>query len=341
MKRVTFQLFLIFSLLTIVLGSVGDRSNRFQNCILRCNVSQCNIASPAILPLALRLTRWDCIDNCKYNCMHEITSQSIRKGEQIVQYYGKWPFYRFAGIQEPASVTFSLLNMWAHVRGLSKIRREIPDSHPLKIYFIIWSFASINTWIWSAVFHTRDTPLTEKLDYFSAAFTIVTALYFTAIRIFHLYTPPSHARLTLKNSGRKSAALTFWSLVCCVAYIAHVSYLTFLPRFDYTYNIVFNLVIGMTHNMLWLLYSLPSSLSIIRRFPNRPKTYRPSFVGNAFWLVVLTTAATALELFDFPPWFLVIDAHSLWHLCTAPIAISWYRFLVVDALDESWKDQRL
>jgi hypothetical protein len=57
-------------------------------------------------------------------------------------------------------------------------------------------------------------------------------------------------------------------------------------------------------------------------------------------LTILTMAATALELFDFPPWFGVIDAHSLWHLATAPIAVVWYDFILEDSLDPSWREQK-
>jgi len=37
-------------------------------------------------------------------------------------------------------------------------------------------------WVWSAVFHTRDLPVTEKLDYFSAAGFIVSGLMIQFIR---------------------------------------------------------------------------------------------------------------------------------------------------------------
>ena len=62
-------------------------------------------------------------------------------------------------------------------------------------------------------------------------------------------------------------------------------------------------------------------------------------MNKAFVFVLLTTAATALELFDFPPWMFIIDAHALWHLSTVPITKSWYDFLVEDALDDGWKLQ--
>src|SRR5690606_5846893 len=109
----------------------------------------------------------------------------------------------------------------------------------------------------------------------------------------------------------RGIALDSWSIICCLIYIGHVSYLTILPRFDYTYNMAFNLIVGLMHNILWLSYSFPSSYSLFRRFPGQPRSYRPSYANKAALFVLLTTAATSLELFDFPPLGRVIDAHSL------------------------------
>jgi post-GPI attachment to proteins factor 3 len=188
-----------------------------------------------------------------------------------------------------------------------------------------------------------DTPRTERLDYFSAATTILFALYFTAIRLFHLYLPSIPAKLTQASPSNSSGnrVRTMWNATCALALFLHISYLSLLPRFDYTYNIIFNLAVGLVHNLLWTIYSLPASLSLIQRFPYQSRTYRPSFVTQAGILVIFTTAATGLELFDFPAWGRVIDAHSLWHLATAPLAIYWYRFLVEDAQDPSWRDRKI
>ncbi|CAA7260892.1 unnamed protein product [Cyclocybe aegerita] len=290
--------------------------------------------------MSLKLTRWSCADDCKYICMHEITDRDIGHGKSVQQYYGKWPFWRFAGMQEPASVAFSLLNLWAHARGAAKLRERVPTSHPMRPYYLTWSIVSINAWIWSSVFHTRDLPWTEKLDYFSAALAIMYALYYTTTRLFHLY-PASHtSRLTLSTRPASSAKRKVLAAACTLAYIAHVSYLTLLPRFDYAYNMAFNLVLGLLHNALWTVYSLPAFASYIRRFPSQPNSYRPKFVTKAAVFVALTTAATALELFDFPPWGRIIDAHALWHLSTAPIALMWYDFLIDDSLDGSWRDRK-
>lgn len=321
-------------LVSSALASSGDSSPLFIDCVDLCNTERCQPPQAVVLSWPLQLTQWSCLDDCKYSCMHEITGRDVARGDPIQQYYGKWPFWRFAGMQEPASVAFSLLNLWFHSRGAHKVQEKIPNNHPMKTYYLVWSLLSISAWIWSSVFHTRDLPFTEKLDYFSAALAILYALYYTVIRLFHLYpryTPPHSPHAT-------SYTRVVWSSLCILAYLAHTSYLTLLPRFDYTYNMVFNLVLGLGHNALWLIYSLPTSL--IQRFPSQPKSYRPSFSIKPAVFVVLTTAATALEVFDFPPWGGIIDAHALWHLSTAPITLFWYDFLVEDSLDYGWREQK-
>ncbi|KAF8626350.1 hypothetical protein AX15_005007 [Amanita polypyramis BW_CC] len=265
----------------------------------------------------------------------------IQKGAPVQQFFGKWPFWRFSGMQEPASVVFSLFNLWAHANGAHRIRKALPDFHPMKRYYLTWTLANMNTWIWSAVFHTRDTSMTEKLDYFSAALSIVYAFYYTIIRLFHLYTPLQNRLSASSQSNDKHLAKAALSVFCIALYLAHVSYLLLLPRFDYTYNMVFNLTIGLLHNILWLLYALPSSMSVLQSFPSRPRSYRPRFVVKPVYCVVITMLATSLEVFDFPPVMRIIDAHALWHLATVPVAFYWYKFLLDDASDPSWRDYKL
>ncbi|RXW22913.1 hypothetical protein EST38_g2960 [Candolleomyces aberdarensis] len=272
--------------------------------------------------------------------MHSITAKAISSGRPVQQYYGKWPFWRYAGMQEPASVVFSVFNLWAHWKGFKTIKRRLPKDHPMKKLYLGWAVLSMNAWIWSAVFHTRDLPITEKLDYFSAALAILSALYYTLIRLFHLYRLPSGGKLTNSRAPSLASSLApkpLLAITFLLTYMGHITYLTSGPRFDYTYNTIFNLVLGLLHNLLWTLYSLPS-ISVLRRYPNRPKTYRPLFAWKAGLFVALTTAATSLEVFDFPPWARILDAHAMWHAVTSPIAYFWYQFLVQDALDGSWRE---
>ena len=179
-----------------------------------------------------------------------------------------------------------------------------------------------------------DTPGTEKLDYFSAGLAILYSLFYTVVRLFHLYAPPQ--RLVVSHSSTPRSLLLFsWGVMCLTAYVFHVSYLSLLPRFDYTYNMTANLLVGILHNLFWITYSFPSLP--IRPFPLRPRGYHPKHAYKAVLFAVLTTCATALELFDFPPWWRIIDAHALWHLSTVPIVSFWWSFLISDALDEGWR----
>lgn len=157
----TCRVYTLVSLVALVLASSGDRDSDFQSCISRCAVERCHFATP--LPLALLLTRWTCQDDCKYDCMHMLTDHAVQTRGAIRQYYGKWPFWRLWGMQEPASVMFSLWNLWSHLQGARRIRRQIPSAHPMRSYYLTCAYISINAWIWSAVFHTRGVSEEDPL----------------------------------------------------------------------------------------------------------------------------------------------------------------------------------
>lgn len=148
---------LLLLLATIALASSGDRAQEYRDCVASCHAQTCLNQPHRTLPLALRLTRWTCLDDCKYVCMHAITDAAVVAGTRIHQYHGKWPFWRLAGMQEPASVAFSMLNLLFHARGYSTMQRRIPDDHPMKRYYLLFAVVSINAWVWSSVFHTRGT----------------------------------------------------------------------------------------------------------------------------------------------------------------------------------------
>lgn len=240
---------------------------------------------PTRLPFMLRLTRWDCLDDSKYHCTHKVTNDALRKVQmlkqtvhqrvynmpgtdkesratlkdrekklleeelaklprvqkQMVQFHGKWVFVRIWGAQEPLSVMFSFFNYWVHFMALFKLRRQLPDVFPLKLVYIIHALISCNAWFWSAVFHTRDKPWTEKLDYFSAASVMLSGLFLAICRLFRI--------------APGTRAFTFVLRTTIAAFILHVLYLSF-GRFDYGYNMTANVVVGLAHNLLWLLFSV-------------------------------------------------------------------------------------
>ena len=143
---------IILACTSSVLASAGDRSELFQGCIPVCLdhfKGQCEI------PLLFRLARWTCTDECQYQCMRFLTDDAVKEQQPIVQYYGKWPFVRYAGMQEPASVAFSVLNLIVHAQGARTVSKSVSQDHPMRPYYLTWSYISINAWFWSSVFHTR------------------------------------------------------------------------------------------------------------------------------------------------------------------------------------------
>lgn len=207
------------------------------------------------------------------------------------------------GMQEPFSVVFSLMNFLAHDHGMSQIREYIPSSYGLRRYYILFGYFGLASWTFSMIFHTRDFNITEKLDYFGAGASVMYGLYYTPIRIFRLD----------QKTPRYDSIRRVWTVFCISLYLAHISYLTFW-RFDYTYNMAANVVVGIVQNLLWSWFS-------VTRYQKTKRLWAawPGLI--VAWIIL----AMSLELFDFPPWQGMIDAHSLWHLGTVIPTIWWYK----------------
>lgn len=149
----------LFFLTLFTSASSGDRHPSFQSCLKACQTARCpssNLREP--IPFSespiLWLLRWTCTDDCAYRCTHSFTT-NITPTEGFHQFYGKWPFWRFFGCQEPASVLFSIGNGWTHYQGLKKIQKRVNERCGLKKWMMALAVVQINTWFWSAVFHTR------------------------------------------------------------------------------------------------------------------------------------------------------------------------------------------
>lgn len=296
----------------LISASRGDQSAAFRACLSDRIASTCDPARDDMeagrrLPLYLRMLGWDCASNADYRCQREVTEEFETTGVSIEQFHGKWPFLRFLGIQEPASVLFSILNGYVHYRGLELVKRYVTVQNPMRIYYIIYAYIGMNAWLWSTVFHIRDFPSTEKLDYFSAGTYVLFGFFYAPIRVFRLYDLNYYGTL-----------VRVWAALCFTALGAHIGYLTFVT-FDYGYNMIANVVIGSMHGLIWVSYSLLHHKG------------RPAWVWWPALLVLVLAGAMSLELLDFPPWAYTIDAHSLWHLSTIPITLVWYKFLLKDA----------
>lgn len=358
-------LLLSITLPSPIIASQGDHSRSYQNCLATC-LPTCPSPPP--------FTVWSCPANCAYDCTTALTNLALdfnprtldpgelarlkgRGGEldglevgRMVQFYGKWPFKRYLGTQEILSVLFSIGNFISHYRGrkvLRKVGISSPEGKMLRNFYVLNALVGMNTWVWSSVFHTRDLGWTEKADYFSATAAMLYGLWLVIARLGGLY----------RRKRKSTRYLTI--MTCSAALFFHCAYLTMATRFDYTYNMKFNLLVGLSSIILWLLWSLfhsspspsplPSSsyispsprktsrlhlLKLTQQHPRAPHHLLPLLPLS------LLFSCTLLEVLDFAPVpssLRLLDAHALWHLSTIPVIRMWYGFLVTDL---EWVEER-
>jgi hypothetical protein len=298
-------------------ASLGDRSPSFVRCVAHCERTGCTPDAAPIdrvcceacrqddgaIPLALRLTRWSCRDDCAYACMHAQEAARRGPGSSPWKYFGKWPFTRVLGMQEVMSVALSLGNLAAHVFSALQLWAHAastagPGRHRYPYLWLWMSYAAVhaNAWIWSAVFHTRDTRLTERLDYVGANLVLTMGHICVAVQAFW----PRHLM---------AAAALCCAAVGCTA--AHLRYML-LVAFDYGWNMQFCIASGVINALAWIAFCQRS------QHPHRRTLY--CFLALAY-------AALLLEVLDFPPIWGLLDAHALWHAATIPLVFVFYRFV--------------
>ncbi|CAF0739572.1 unnamed protein product [Didymodactylos carnosus] len=170
-----YLIYLISCSTNLVLCSEGDKHYIYQSCLHHCQQINCSTSS-GLNSFHLKqsvfeqLTFWSCPDECAYQCMWKTVNHMQKNEKRVAQFHGKWPFIRLFGIQEPASTLFSIANFISHYYyGFRVIRKRLQYRvHPLYNVWLCFSIVALNAWIWSAIFHTRDKPFTEKMDYICA-----------------------------------------------------------------------------------------------------------------------------------------------------------------------------
>lgn len=302
-----FNLFLLAFLIKSCACSAGDHSPYFQKCLEKCSIQNCTddgmeFTNGYKQPFYLYLTRWTCDDECEYECMWKTVDAFHERNWRTPQFYGKWPFIRFLGIQEPASTAFSILNFFVNFKMIRQFDREVKSDSPLYMLWHVFCLVNLNAWFWSTVFHTRDNPLTELFDY-SCAFSIVLMTCFCmVVRI-------------LRNKVPRFIMTTI-TVFFIAFFINHVAYLR-MTKIDYTYNMQVNLLVGSFTGICWFIWC----------YWNKN---RQPYVWKCAIFVALTGVATLLEIVDRPPIFYILDFHSLWHFVTAFLIILFYSFAIDD-----------
>jgi len=167
------------------------------------------------------------------------------------------------------------------------------------------SINGINTWWWSTVFHARDTWWTERLDYHGATLLLVAYAWIAVLRLYISVFKVNYYHASM-------AALIVFGVSFC-----HHVYLMNTSVFDYGYNMKYNAFIFVVQLSTWFMYAYHR-----RHCKHVLKVIK--------FQMMLSLAAT-FEIFDFPPFFLLIDAHAVWHLLTIFLGFYWYSFLEDDA----------
>ncbi|KAJ8969576.1 hypothetical protein NQ317_000072 [Molorchus minor] len=298
------EYFILVNLINYCMSSIGDNSRYYKICLERCILLDCEnfLSDSNRQQLILYLTQWSCRDDCSYECMWKTVDFFQERHSITPQFHGKWPFYRFLGLQEPASVFFSLLNAYVHLMMIRKFRKEVRSDSPLYWLWHAFFIVCLHAWFWSAVFHARDFPLTELLDYTCAFSIVLMSCYVMAIRVLRDILP--------------GFALIIITFLFTVFFAKHVSYLS-TGRIDYGYNMKLNIFVGAVIAICWIIWCLYN-------YKKQP------YVWNCAKFVILTAIVTLLEVIDQPPIYYVFDSHSIWHLSTAPLAIFLYRFAIDD-----------
>ncbi|XP_008795943.1 post-GPI attachment to proteins factor 3-like [Phoenix dactylifera] len=311
-------------------ASPGDFDPLYRTCVEQCektgiiedsSIQHCQfpyndipVDSPWYMqePLYLQWKQLNCESDCQYNCMMQRENERGKLGLNPVKYHGKWPFRRVFVFQEPLSAVLSALNLLMHFTGWLSFFLLVNYKLPLRpqskrTYYEytglwhIYAVLSMNTWFWSAIFHTRGFDLTEKLDYSSAVASLGFSFILCLLRTFNVKDEASRVMLA-------APILAFVT--------THILYLNFY-QLDYGWNMKVCVTMGVTTLLVWAIWA--------------GITYHPSRIK--LWVNVFGVAlALLLEIYDFPPYMGYADAHAVWHAATIPLTYLWWSFIKDDAV---------
>lgn len=292
---------IFLTILPVILSSAGDSSPEFHKCTRQCRKT----CAPSSIPAYLQYLYWDCPSECDYECMHWLSRQLKEEYDTVWKFYGHWPYVRLLGLQEPAAAIFSVGNMIPHMLNIynNRIVYSKPGT-PLGKHLVAYSIVALLAWTASSVFHTRKIDPFISFDYGFAYLFICYGLWI------------SFTRLWWEFRGDRISSI---KRTIDVGFSTHV-FLQFLGILNGTVHFQdhMKLSIGLSicHSLLWLIFCCFS----------RSPTKLFCLLCQAWF-----GAASLLELFDFPPYLGVFDAHALWHAATIPLGFLWFQFWVRDS----------
>jgi hypothetical protein len=216
-------------------------------------------------------------------------------------------------IKQPASAFFSFISfcqtLWYGYQYWKQAERyELWLSYKFYpiwwVYFASWAF----TYFSSTLFHTHDTRLTEKMDYFGVMLAIIQQAVLGIIVAFGI----------LNRRAVVGLCIPFG-----IFYFYYMNYMS-NHIFDYKWHVDSCITLASVGSAFWLL----------AMYRNR---HRP----HSKYIVIalgLMAAFVNFEIFDFPPVLGHFDGHSIWHACAIIISYMWNKFIVADAIYDNRTD---
>jgi len=257
-----------------------------------------------------------CQDRCIYQAHINCTEKNWQNGGQkTFKMFGKWPIIRVGIFEEFASFVFCALSVIVYIQLLLRYSAAVQKNYAgespygfetyIKVYYLTW----IITFISASLFHTKDTPLTEKLDYFSAFLACAYTSFVGVIRVLWIRRP-------------------FHQLLIALPYIIystyHIWYMSFVS-FDYGYNMKVIVFFGIANGLIWLIWCY---------FTRHSYIWKNIVTQIAMW------SLSIFEVKDFPPILGYVDPHAIWHLGVIIIGLFWFQFMVADASYFLKKDKK-
>jgi len=173
----------------------------------------------------------------------------------------------------------------------------------------LYALFGMNAWVWSTVFHARDWRSTELLDYLCSDLFVIFTLVTTIVKVFRLKSLFSILGVVTVLGG---------------FFLYHLHYMLYV-LFDYWYNTLVAIVVGAFETLLWFGWVA---------YYRRPYSWKIVLSHIGMWI------ASSMEIWDFPPYLGIFDAHSLWHASTVPLCYLLYSFIIDDALYEIEEQKR-
>ena len=284
----------------LVNASEGDRDPLYSNCVHHCVTQNCNFDVHNRITSAA-----PCYERCSFDCIANITAERLSNNQRVLKYFGHWPFDRILGFEEPASSFFSFLNIMPHITNIFFSRTLYPSGYAMKPWLKIYPYIAINTWIWSTLYHYKRNSSSEFLDLSSALSFLAYSLWIAILRI----------NMRFLSNFYVIILLFLFLFLCPLTYQILRMLQGLVPFSEHMFVCI---IIATIHTILWIFWAC-----IVRN-----KIGLLAILWQLYFI-----AAAAFEIFDFPPYFGIFDAHSLWHAATIPLGFFVYYFWRCDVED--------